>query len=1168
MKNRPTFIKNSTRFTVLLLLCLALFHAYFIFMGLSPTGRAGGGFQLLENFDNLRTGNVDNQANWSANEPGAAEGALVDADPPIYFSGKALRNRPANIISSGNAFLRLGSNAVGANAVGTLYFQLAVDDLNQTNVSLGLSDVVEPNIFTAAGLDDLAAEINVGGAGLRVRSGGAYQSITNIALQSNTLYHIWLVLNNGDNSFQLYVEGGAYSAPTLASSESQERFNFGHATSGALVSFVIHNVGLNSGDSYIDSLYIDTASANLAHPGPHFQLVERFDALGQGAIHGKGGWSAIGNASVADDPNQNGNAVLQLAGGNAAAHKALPAPLAQGELGTLHFRLRRDGAVDGFGGLSDEAAPTDFAAFETQFGAQETAPDQFRARDGANFASLNSAFANRTWYCIWLVMNNSADTYEVYVRGGDLRQVTQLEGGGKGQFAFRNGGANPLTTFLALTGSSGSQHLYIDDIYIDTAQMNLGAPGRDCEVTAPDEAITNPFPEKLYHDGAAVQFEVIATAPQSASGSIDPRTNPRTRLNFGYHSRDGSGRLFVNDLRGQLHVINLGTQNISEYLDIKDEFPEWLESPGLNSGFSTFAFHPDFKNNGLFYTIHTEEPNGAPDYDTPNPRPADAQGVLVEWKANDPSANSFTGSHREVLRVEQAFTSHGMQLVQFNPLARPGDADYGMLYLSNGDGESNPLFSNAPQHLGSVQGTILRINPLGNNSPNGKYGIPADNPFASSSDPNVLKEIYAYGFRNPNRFTWDTGGEHKMILAEIGQNLVEEINLIVPGRNYGWNIREGTFRFDTDTPEEIYPLPPNDDGLDLTYPVAQFDHDEGFAIMGGFVYRGALMPELDGVYIFGDIVDGTLFYVKVDELIQGQQAPIHRLALLNEQNNVVNFKQLVHPSNQRGDLRFALDEAGEIYIMSKQDGVIRKLVAARAAPRGVVISAITRLSTDSAYYHDIIAAAIGANPYSDEDFTITTLPAELAGADLLVTLNRENNISENIHLGFQIAQTARIYVALDSRGGVPGWLSGWSKLGVQVEVNTGGGSLLYQLYSREFQAGEVRLGGNRANLSTSVNAAGSSNNYFVFAKAVNTVAPTPTATSSGATSTPTATSVVATATPRPTNTSVPVETNTPVPAPSGQPTNTPVPVETNTPVPLPTGAGEEEHRVLLPFVGK
>lgn len=251
-------------------------------------GRAGGGFQLLANFDDLRTGNIDGQAGWTANEPGAAEGALVDADPPIFFSGKALRNRPANIISSGNAFLHLVNQQIGASATGTLYFQLAVDDLNQTNVSLGLSDVAAPDIFTAAGLENFAAEINVGSAGLRVRNGSTYESIVNIGLHSGALYHFWLVAQNGTNTFRLYVEGGALRAPTLASSASGSAFAFRHSTTGALTSFVIQNVGLNSGDSYLDNLYLDNASTNLAYPGPRFQLVETFDNFSNGALAGQG----------------------------------------------------------------------------------------------------------------------------------------------------------------------------------------------------------------------------------------------------------------------------------------------------------------------------------------------------------------------------------------------------------------------------------------------------------------------------------------------------------------------------------------------------------------------------------------------------------------------------------------------------------------------------------------------------------------------------------------------------------------------------------------------------------------------------------------------------------------------------------------------------------------
>jgi hypothetical protein len=158
------------------------------------------------------------------------------------------------------------------------------------------------------------------------------------------------------------------------------------------------------------------------------------------------------------------------------------------------------------------------------------------------------------------------------------------------------------------------------------------------------------------------------------------------------------------------------------------------------------------------------------------------------------------------------------------------------------------------------------------------------------------------------------------------------VNLGLPGRNYGWSQREGTFVTDEDDPLVLYQLPPNE-VRDFTYPVAQYDHDEGRSIVGGFVYRGDAMPELQGKYVFGDIVNGRIFYTDVDELELGQQAEIQELRL-TVGGQEAGFLQLLNATSgaQRADLRFGQGEDGEIYILSKQDGSIRTLQSADGGP--------------------------------------------------------------------------------------------------------------------------------------------------------------------------------------------------------------------------------------------
>ena len=215
--------------------------------------------------------------------------------------------------------------------------------------------------------------------------------------------------------------------------------------------------------------------------------------------------------------------------------------------------------------------------------------------------------------------------------------------------------------------------------------------------------------------------------------------------------------------------------------------------------------------------------------------------MLTEWKT-DPSAFPFSGKGRDLFRINMPTGIHGVQEMTFNRSAKPGDEDYGLLYIGIGDGGSaeigHPLVSAVPKR---IWGTIIRIDPLGNNSVNGKYGIPPKILLVKKMVRNFVPEIYAYGFRNPHRFNWTRSG--KMLAVNIGQSNIESVNLVLPGHFYGWPIREGTFveRFFNEV-GKVYPLPPNDSAYHVTYPVAQLDHDESTAITGGFEYPGNAIP--------------------------------------------------------------------------------------------------------------------------------------------------------------------------------------------------------------------------------------------------------------------------------------------------------------------------------------
>jgi hypothetical protein len=438
--------------------------------------------------------------------------------------------------------------------------------------------------------------------------------------------------------------------------------------------------------------------------------------------------------------------------------------------------------------------------------------------------------------------------------------------------------------------------------------------------TSPDPPLADPIPESISKSGLAVKLEEVVIIP--ASGAL-----PAARINYLTDPGDGSGRLFVPDLRGDLWAVSAGVPTV--YLDVAVAFSDFVAEPGLGSGFGFVAFHPDFAVNGLFYTVHTEDGDalaGATDYDDPSGNVV--HGVITEWTATDPSASTFAGSMREMLRVGFGVYLHGFQQIGFDPTLPSEHPDYGLLYISVGDGDETPAFSLGPRDLSVPHGKILRIDPLGGDGPNGEYGIPATNPFVPTMG--ALDEIWAFGLRNPHRFSWDTGGD-QMFIANIGESNVDGVYVGQPGADYGWNEREGPFLFDPADPENVYPLPVGDEAFGYTYPVAQYDHDEGFALVGGFVSRSPAVPELDGMYVFGDIVNGRIFYADEAEMVTGAEpATVNELTLVDGDDDEVTMQDLAGMA--RVDLRFGTDSDGIIYVLAKANGQIWRITSAPLPP--------------------------------------------------------------------------------------------------------------------------------------------------------------------------------------------------------------------------------------------
>jgi glucose/arabinose dehydrogenase/mono/diheme cytochrome c family protein len=430
------------------------------------------------------------------------------------------------------------------------------------------------------------------------------------------------------------------------------------------------------------------------------------------------------------------------------------------------------------------------------------------------------------------------------------------------------------------------------------------------------EAIADPLPGPIESSDLVIDVQFVAEIPKSADKGFRTRI---TKLDF----IPGTQRLFVVDIRGKLYELTASGPKV--FMDMAELKPKFIDQPGLATGFGSFAFHPEFAQNGLLYTGHTESPGTAKaDFHYADSIPVTVQWVVSEWKAAQPGASPFKGTSRELFRVDMVTGMHGVQELTFNPNSKPGDEDYGLLYVGIGDGacvESG--FPFLVQNIEQPWGSIFRIDPKGNNSANGKYGVPSTNPFFNHENKQVLREIYAYGFRNPHRITWSRAGQ--MLVSNIGQAQIESVNLIQPGHNYGWPIREGTFVVDPyGDITKVYPLPADDERFGITYPAAQYDHDDGAAISGGFEYTGNSIPSLRDKYVFADMNNGRLYYIDLAGVKPGKLTTIREWRITH--NGTPTTTAELHGS-KRVDLRFGKDYNGDVYIFSKQDGKVYKLAS-------------------------------------------------------------------------------------------------------------------------------------------------------------------------------------------------------------------------------------------------
>ena len=459
---------------------------------------------------------------------------------------------------------------------------------------------------------------------------------------------------------------------------------------------------------------------------------------------------------------------------------------------------------------------------------------------------------------------------------------------------------------------------------------------------------------KLYSDPPIDNLISMTTAPRN-SGINDLFATTQNGIVFRI-APDGNGGSNFSPWFNYNTGVNLSVSGATDGFVLEDP-------GGVHGGLRSIAFHPEFATNGKFYTsAMVDRPSSSSvrnglNYLGNSTSGFDGESVLAEWTVNPATGLVDNTSYRELFRVQMPVFDHPIKQIKFNPYSTPGDEDYGLLYVTHGDGSVQSAIAGGGQNRDDALGKVLRIDPLQDGAD--PYSIP-DNPFVG--DPTTLDEIYTLGHRNPHHigFGQDGNGQSYAIVAEPGRDNIEEVNLLQPGGDYGWSQREGTFVHDNTTTNggAVYglgfgvdSLPANDWQLnDFVYPAAQYDHDgiagqttfTGSVIGGAFVLDNGADPALDGQYVFADFgsFHGYAMHTSLDDLIAAHtqladgetpdaltQAPISRLTLTLDSDGDGDIDRTANDFNSlfqqsRNDVRFGRGPNGELFISSKRTGQI------------------------------------------------------------------------------------------------------------------------------------------------------------------------------------------------------------------------------------------------------
>lgn len=321
--------------------------------------------------------------------------------------------------------------------------------------------------------------------------------------------------------------------------------------------------------------------------------------------------------------------------------------------------------------------------------------------------------------------------------------------------------------------------------------------------------------------------------------------------------------VYVVERHGLVYSVSLddsGPKTV--YLDLS----ETVDTKGQEMGLLGLAFHPQFEDNGYLYVNYTK----------------DGKTFISRFTHGDEAPVALS-TEKVLLTYDQPYNNHNGGSLLFG--------DDGYLYIASGDGGSGGDPDNHAQNLRSYLGKLLRIDV---DTEEEAYLIPQDNPFALQGG-DVLEEIYAYGLRNPWKFSFDPGRD-LIIAADVGQGEIEEIDLITPGGNYGWNIFEGTRAFRGGSIDNHIP------------PVYEYPHSEGRSITGGFTYYGDDMDSLRGAYIYGDFISGRIWALWLDSELNAAN-----YELLDTDLMISSFGL-----DQDGEI-YVIDFQGKIYMMEEED---------------------------------------------------------------------------------------------------------------------------------------------------------------------------------------------------------------------------------------------------------